>query len=229
MALFGPIFKALRGTRRAVKLPELIAAAEKEYETPLLETVTGSERFDLVVGLLDANLYQKIVQEGLPSREFRKKYVRMLKEEFRMAKEELQAEPANRAEVVALAIGLKEMAVNIDAQTSQIESTVTTNIKRRTEKQIKSLQNSTNTAVNGMGVRFKTLESQTMSEMGAIRQELEAAKKQQKLLWAMVFGLCIACALLTYQQIAPAPLDPVTEPPVEPEDVEPVDASTQEL
>lgn len=113
MPLFGALFKGLRGVKRTHDLPILIEKMTTEANNSLLDEEDPIIRYRLRSGLLDA-MFVKTLQKRLPTIKEKQKYILSLKKELHMASDELSKHTANKAEVAALAIGLKEMSINLD-------------------------------------------------------------------------------------------------------------------
>src|SRR5215210_8037319 len=89
------VFKIRENKAKVGKLETLVAQLEHQQREPFFNVLSGIERFDTLLPLLDAAFAQKVKA---------------------VAKEELQKTPASRAEVAALGLALREVSVTLDKE-----------------------------------------------------------------------------------------------------------------
>jgi iron-sulfur cluster repair protein YtfE (RIC family) len=116
--------KLFQGHVQTKNLSALIAKAEEEYQRPLLASFSGLERFDAAVRLLDATLIRRLAGRPAPAArgEAVDLYLHRNYEEYQMSQEDLRTIHATRAEVVALGIALKEIALTLDREIEAFRS-----------------------------------------------------------------------------------------------------------
>jgi hypothetical protein len=94
-----------------------IKELEAEDAGPLLSSFTGLDRFDAAHRLLDAALIQQLRIAGEVERpRVIEKYLTRSHEEYTMARENLAAVPATRADIAVLGLGLKELTLTFDRE-----------------------------------------------------------------------------------------------------------------
>lgn len=115
-------FKIKENKAKIARLESLVAQLENQQKEPFFKALSGIERFDTLLPLLDATFAQKVKavrtqgdKDGLVTN-----YLGTAYKEFLMAKEELQKTPASRAEVAALGLALREVSVTLDKEISSL-------------------------------------------------------------------------------------------------------------
>ena len=127
MAFIGPIVKPFLKRREAKKkieaLDQAIAEAERAYSEPFIDTLTGVERFESAVGLLDSTLLLRINTASAKDDrdQLVHEYLDKLNEEYQMARIDLKRNSASRAEVVALGLAIKEIALCLDREIASFQ------------------------------------------------------------------------------------------------------------
>jgi hypothetical protein len=120
MPFIGPIVKPALARYRARKVIDGLdaAIAERGRLNALspLEGLGNAERFRAVSTLLEATLLARTRSHPAAGGEHVETYLQRYEEEYSMAHHELKNEPATRAEVVALGLALKEVALSLDAE-----------------------------------------------------------------------------------------------------------------
>jgi hypothetical protein len=115
----GVLFRIIRGVKRTVELPEAIDRLEAFVERHPARQYTGTERFHIVLTLENAKLHQRLQADGLTARrrlQLQQEYLNRIEEEFEMAEKDLEQEQATRAEVTALGLALKELALTLQGE-----------------------------------------------------------------------------------------------------------------
>lgn len=108
--LIGYGFSSKKITRRIKEL-------EAEDARPLLSMFSGVERFDAARRLLDAALIQRLRTDGEAERPgVIERYLTRSHEEYTMARENLAAVPATRADIAALGLAFKELTLTFDRE-----------------------------------------------------------------------------------------------------------------
>lgn len=117
-ALIRAFSKTAEGTRRSNDLSRAIDGIEQEYNKPVLQTFTGIARFNAAERLLDATLVRRLAEKPSVAERRRivDRYLQRSYEEYRMSKDELNATPATRADVVVLGLALREIALTLDQE-----------------------------------------------------------------------------------------------------------------
>lgn len=112
--MIGPAIRIVKGGAKSAQLRYLLPHLEKRLSTPLLERFSGAERFDIAAAIAEIQFLEAV--KACPDAEAvaAKKFISNLKEEFQMAKEELKDREATMADIAALSIALKELAVSLD-------------------------------------------------------------------------------------------------------------------
>jgi hypothetical protein len=212
MAIIGALFKAGRGIHRSAQLPDLIEAAERRASTPILDTISGVERFDVAVAIQDALLVRQ-AKTGPVSQAERKHYIRKLRKEYQMAKSDLESQPANRAEVAALAIGLKELALNLDEQVSRFRQQSEQQLRQHAAGQKQELgrfvgeaqqalrqqESRHNAVLSGFESQGATLLQECTRNFEADASEtIRSMRLQIRLLWTTVVLLLLTLAALAF-------------------------------
>lgn len=117
-ALIRAFSKTAEWDRRSGELLRAIDGIEKEYNQPVLQMFTGIARFNAAERLLDATLVRRLAEKPSVAERRRivDRYLQRSYEEYRMAREELNATPATRADVVVLGLALREIALTLDQE-----------------------------------------------------------------------------------------------------------------
>jgi hypothetical protein len=108
--------KTVGGLQRADQLDATITSLEGEYAKPVLATFTGVARYDAAERFLDATFVRRLQTQpsDVERRNIIRRYLDRFHEEYVMAKPDLEGSPATRAEVVALGLALREIALTLD-------------------------------------------------------------------------------------------------------------------
>jgi hypothetical protein len=108
--------KTVGGFQRADQLDATITSLESEYAKPVLATFNGVARYDAAERFLDATLLRRLQTQpsDVERRNIIRRYLDRFHEEYVMAKPDLAGTPATRAEVVALGVALREIALTLD-------------------------------------------------------------------------------------------------------------------
>jgi hypothetical protein len=117
----GALLKAGKGIHRHTQLPNLISKAQHENLTPILNHYHGVERFKIASKLFESQLIFQINQSPNNKKYYKQQYILILKEEFNMSKHELSKQPATMADIAAITIALKEVAISLDDTINQFE------------------------------------------------------------------------------------------------------------
>ena len=111
-------FKIKENKAKIGKLETLVAQLENQQREPFFKNLSGVERFDTLLPLVDATFAHKVksVRTQADKDSLVRNYLETAHKEFLMAKEELQKIPASRAEVAALGLALREVSVTLDKE-----------------------------------------------------------------------------------------------------------------
>ncbi|HEV7590424.1 MAG TPA: hypothetical protein VGO40_20100 [Longimicrobium sp.] len=131
MPVIGPIVRPtlahLRARKIIGRLDQAIAEREGLRTAPLLDGMAGTARYDAASTLLEATLYARTGSAPAGERgRLREQYHRRREEEYWMANEDLRKEAATRAEVAALGLAVKEVAVSLDSEIEQFRGSAAT-------------------------------------------------------------------------------------------------------
>src|SRR5215210_451577 len=107
------VFKIRENKAKVGKLETLVAQLEHQQREPFFNVLSGIERFDTLLPLLDAAFAQKVKA---------------------VAKEELQKTPASRAEVAALGLALREVSVTLDKEIGSLRDKGEETFKRQASR-----------------------------------------------------------------------------------------------
>jgi hypothetical protein len=112
--------KMYQGGAKVEQVDAAIAKLEKECAAPVLSPFRGRERFDAAVRLHDATLLRRVQQKPDATTRLTliDAYVESTVKEYEMAKADLTSTPATRADVVALGLALKQIALSLDEEIS---------------------------------------------------------------------------------------------------------------
>src|SRR5436309_9643104 len=116
--------KGYENNRKLNELGKIVNDLEAQQRTPFFDLLTGVERFDTVLPLLDAAFSRNIalVTNAAAKRTLVSNYLTKIQREYEMAKEELSQIPASRAEVAALGLALREISVALDKEIDDLRS-----------------------------------------------------------------------------------------------------------
>ncbi|MEA2344257.1 MAG: hypothetical protein QOF63_2426 [Thermoanaerobaculia bacterium] len=159
------------------KISKRIKKLEAEEARPLLSSFSGVERFDAAHRLLDAALIQRLRTSADPERpEIIEQYLTRSHEEYAMARENLAAVPATRADIAALGLALKELTLTFDRELAAFREGSATELTRITDRAQAELRESSES-------RFAELSKRVSNAVAAdatAREEILALLKLQK-------------------------------------------------
>lgn len=120
----GAAVRVGKGLQERKHIESRIEELEKLFSTPATTHYKGMQRFEVATALCDAKLGLAIDGAGNQSRaETVEEYLSALKREYDMVLEEASSASATKAEIYALGLALKEVALSFDEVSEEFRST----------------------------------------------------------------------------------------------------------
>lgn len=111
--LFGAAAETAKATHRHQQLKKLIENQSRVQQHSIIEFYTGLERFQY------AQEFLEVLIESKPNE--RQDFLEILSTEFFKVKSIMSSEPINQAQIIALALAIKELALNFDKKTQEFD------------------------------------------------------------------------------------------------------------
>lgn len=120
-----PVIARQKAQKIIERLDQAIREAERQERRSLLDGLAGVERFNAAAAHLEATLLVRAetLRDAAGRAALLSRYLQRLQEEYEMARNDLKQVPASRAEVVALGLALKEVALSLDTELAQFRGT----------------------------------------------------------------------------------------------------------
>jgi hypothetical protein len=140
----GAGIRMYRGFKKKHQLEERIELLEDLCSTPAISHYSGLQRFDVAAALADAKLGLLLSKEApVDQRKAESQAIlQFLKGEFEVVAEAASQNPATKAEVFALGLAVREVALSLDDAVAAFRETsdgCLTSIKERGETEIREL------------------------------------------------------------------------------------------
>ncbi|MEZ4825088.1 MAG: hypothetical protein R3C61_02165 [Bacteroidia bacterium] len=149
MLPLGFLIRAGKGVNRGIELRQLIDEIEVLIETPILDAYSGVARFEAANLIQDAKISDFL--ETNPDKDryrvFVERYIQELIKEFEMAASELEKQYANKAQIAALGIAIKEIALTLDDEIEEFRKKSTREIERFTKELERNMNDKVHSAV----------------------------------------------------------------------------------
>jgi hypothetical protein len=118
MAFFGAFIAGCKGVYDRVTLTSRIAEVQKKLAIPILgnSEIETQKRFTFVRSILEASLLEKLESAGSQGEKqwLKQRHITRMKEELQMNKQDLEKQPATRADVAVMGLALQEIALCLD-------------------------------------------------------------------------------------------------------------------
>lgn len=116
MPFLGAAFRAVAGITNTLVLRRKIGRAETRLAVPIVDKYSGAQRYEIAERLAEVRLIHDLENNPASLSDAKKLWKETVTEELKMAEKELEQQYASRAEVVALGIAVRELALNLDEQ-----------------------------------------------------------------------------------------------------------------
>ncbi|MNY88911.1 hypothetical protein D3C78_51840 [compost metagenome] len=147
--LFGAAAESAKAAHRNQKLKKMIDNENKVMQNSVIEFYSGIEKFQYTSEIID------VLLESNPSHTHNF-YLDKLSTEFFKVKQVMSTEPMNQAQAIALALAIKELALNFDANEKELKTFIS-----KTEKnfdiQLKELNKQTSSTLNNISLQAQKI------------------------------------------------------------------------
>lgn len=185
-------------------LEESCADAKRKYHEPLLDQLRGSRRYDAASALQGATLHLRM---NAASREEDRTrlvdtYLNAMEQEYEMAKEDLNGEPATRGQLVALGLAMHEFSLSYPRDLASVEARLADQIAAGQAAHRSELASTVHALAGKLDSVAAAQRTQLKTAIQAVTEELDSVKRRyMRAVW--IFGglfalLAVLCGVLAF-------------------------------
>lgn len=121
MPFLGAALRVVAGLTTTFALRKQIGRIENTLAVPIVDKYSGVQRYEIAARLAEIRLIHELETDPASCSDAKRFWKETVTEELKMAETELQQQHATRAEVVALGIAVRELALNLDEQVTAFQ------------------------------------------------------------------------------------------------------------
>lgn len=147
--LFGAAAESAKAAHRNQKLKKMIDNESRVKINSVVEFYSGIEKFQYISEIID------VLLESNPSH-IHDFYLDKLSTEFFKVKQVMSTEPMNQAQAIALALAIKELALNFDANEKELKTFIS-ETEKSFDIQLKELHKQTSNTLNNINLQAQKI------------------------------------------------------------------------